>query len=238
MIFLSCSGQEKDIDIYLLIGQSNMAGRGIMTDSDTIALENVLLFDDQDMFEPARHPLNRYSTIRKGIEMQGINLGYEFGRTLSDQTGKKIGLVVNARGGTSIKNWQKGDLYYEEAVKRARAAMEFGKLRAIIWHQGSADRNSTGIYLGLLKSMVEDLRSDLGAPDLPFIAGQLGCWRETSAQFNKMITHVADSVKFSGWVSAENLVHNPGDSLHFDAPSLNILGRRYAEKTLELVYNK
>jgi len=37
-------------------------------------------------------------------------------------------------------------------------------------------------------------------------------------------------------VSTEGLIHNEGDSLHFNAQSLNTLGQRYAKKVLERIY--
>ncbi|TFH49284.1 MAG: sialate O-acetylesterase [Bacteroidia bacterium] len=237
-IFSACSRPEPVPDIFLLIGQSNMAGRGIMTSSDTIPLRNVLLFNDSNRFEPARHPLNRYSTIRKDLSLQGIGLGYEFGRYLSDTTGRTIGLVVNARGGTGISEWQKGCLYYSEAVKRTKAAMKQGNLKAVIWHQGSADQRHPESYTGQIRKMITDFREDLEDPDLPFIVGQLGNWREISEPFNEMLTHVPDSILNTAWVCTEGLSHNQDDSLHFDSASLNILGRRYAERVIELVYRR
>ncbi|TFH50014.1 MAG: sialate O-acetylesterase [Bacteroidia bacterium] len=235
-LFSACSQPEAGPDIFLLIGQSNMAGRGIMTSSDTVPLRNVLLLNDSNRFEPASHPLNRYSTIRKDLGMQGTGLGYEFGRLLSDTTGRTIGLIVNARGGTGINEWQKGGLYYSEAVKRTKAAMKQGNLKAIIWHQGSADQKHPEIYMGQLRKMITDFREDFEDPDLPVIVGQLGNWREISEPFNEMIIHVSDSISNTACVSTEGLTHNQNDTLHFDSASLIILGRRYAERVIEMVY--
>lgn len=63
-------------DIYLLIGQSNMAGRATMLPSDTTDIvTGVFLLNDKGIPEPAKAPLNRYSTIRKGMKMQQIGPG-------------------------------------------------------------------------------------------------------------------------------------------------------------------
>ena len=35
-----------------------------------------------DKFEPAKNPLNRYSTIRKGLGMQKMNPGYTFSKKM------------------------------------------------------------------------------------------------------------------------------------------------------------
>jgi hypothetical protein len=40
-----------------------------------------------------------------------------------------IGLVVNAKGGTKIEQWLPGTEFYTEAVKRTKAALEYGELK-------------------------------------------------------------------------------------------------------------
>lgn len=95
-----------DMDIYLLIGQSNMAGRGEIGDYADSVLPNVYLFNGED-WHPASNPFNRFSTVKKDIE-QGLGPGYSFAKKLSEKLAKPIGLIVNARGGTSLEQWQKG----------------------------------------------------------------------------------------------------------------------------------
>ena len=121
-----------ELDIYLCIGQSNMAGRATLTPEVMDTLKHVYLFNDKDAFEEAVNPMNRYSTIRKDMSMQRLGPAYAFGKEMYKQTGKEIGLVINARGGSSINSWLKGsvDGYYEQALARVREAMKHGRLRA------------------------------------------------------------------------------------------------------------
>lgn len=121
-------------DIYLCIGQSNMAGRATLTPAVMDTLVNVYLFNDRNFFEPAVNPLNRYSTIRKEIGMQKLGPAYSFARKVSEKSDCKIGLVVNARGGSSIKSWEKGasDNYYGEMLSRIREALKYGRLKAVL----------------------------------------------------------------------------------------------------------
>ena len=52
--------EDKEYDVYLLIGQSNMAGRGTMHASDTThSIEGVYLLSDAGEVLEARNPLNR-----------------------------------------------------------------------------------------------------------------------------------------------------------------------------------
>ena len=94
----------QDYDLYLCIGQSNMAGRGTLTEETSGAIPDVYLFNDRNEFEKATNPLNRYSTIRKELKMQGVGPAYSFAKTMATQTGRKIVLVVNACGGFSIQS--------------------------------------------------------------------------------------------------------------------------------------
>ena len=96
------------LDLYVCIGQSNMAGRATLTPEVMDTLQNVYLLNDKGNFEPAVNPLNRYSTVRKDLSMQRLGPAYGFAKELTRKTKRPIGLVVNARGGSSINSWLKG----------------------------------------------------------------------------------------------------------------------------------
>ena len=147
-----------DYDVYLLIGQSNMAGRGTLLDKDyKEKFKGIYLLDEEGVAVPASHPFNQYSSIRKGMSIQQMNPGYGFSKQMRKYNKKRpILLVCNPRGGTSILEWAPGQHYYTEAVRRARQGMRYGKLKGILWHQGCADsRNRVGVYMGLLKELVD-----------------------------------------------------------------------------------
>lgn len=236
-------GFEKDnFDIYLLIGQSNMAGRGEIGELDREPLEDAYLFDGTN-WENAEVPLNRYSTVRKDLDLQKMNPGYSFARKLTEYTGKGIGLVVNARGGTSIEQWQKGydgsnDLdLYEEAVARLLEAKNDGNFKGILWHQGESNQSSSSTYMEKLKKLVSDLRADLG--DAFFVAGELGKWRDSSEPMNAEIQGIANHINRASYVSSDGLapINNDLDDPHFDGFSQRVLGGLYADEILQHVYN-
>jgi hypothetical protein len=228
-----------DRDIYLLIGQSNMAGRGEMGDLADQVLPHVYLFNGVD-WQPASNPLNKFSTVKKNI-VQGLGPGFTFGQRLFEKSEKPIGLIVNARGGTSIQQWQKGfegkgdfDLY-EEAVSQAKKAIGSSKLKGIIWHQGESNQSDFTGYLELLKKMVFDLRADLEDAELLFIAGELGYWRSSSEAINQIIRQIPENIHRASYVSAEGLtpLNNDPTDPHFDGLSQRVLGERYADKVRE-----
>ncbi len=242
---------EPEYDIFLLIGQSNMAGRGRMQPEDLAPIEGVWLLDDEGRPTPATNPLNRYSSVRKDLSWQQIGPGYAFSRRVAARTGRRILLVVNALGGSSIGQWRKdADLIqdassigynrrqlYGEIVSRARQARKYGTIKAILWHQGESDARDTLVsnYLTVLKRFVEDLRADLGMPRLPFIAGELGSWREDYGAFNQILRDVSSRIPYSDCVSSEGCTANP-DRIHFTREAQMLLGERYAERVLELCY--
>lgn len=243
LLCLSQTAWTQTYDLYLCIGQSNMAGRGTLTPETADTIPGVYLFNDRNEFEPAANPLNRYSTIRKDIRMQGVGPAYGFAKTMAAKTGRKLGLVVNARGGSSIRSWKKGakDGYYEQALARVREAMKRGGiLKAILWHQGETDCEHAGEYKKWLRELVANLRKDLDRSDLLFVAGEIADWApDTSSlehvrSFNAMIRRIGDFIPNSACVSSEGLKPLIDESdPHFCAESQLLLGERYAQKVLE-----
>ncbi len=245
--FTACGGRKaapnngpdaSGCDLFLLIGQSTMAGRGTMLATDSAwHPDDVQLLDSAGIPVQATLPLNRYSTIRKELSLQGINPGVGFAEVIREKTGRPLLLVVNARGGSALREWVPGSDYYNEAARRTRQAMQYGTLRAILWHQGESDSGQPEDYLELLSDMVASLRRDLGCGDVPFIAGEIARWHRNADRFNPVIRRIADRIPNSAFVSSEDCAPLR-DSLdpHFGRDGQLLLGRRYAEKTIEMCY--
>ena len=231
-----------EYDVFLLIGQSNMAGRGTMTAADQQVFDpNVFLLNASGEVEGAKNPLNAYSTIRKELSLQGINPGFSFSKKIAAETGRKVLLVVNARGGTALYEWKKSSSkgYYNEAVKRTRQAQKYGQLTGILWHQGESDSSAPSGYLESLKAIVNDLRSDLNAPNVPFIAGEIAQWQSNASKFNPVIQGLSAVIPNSDYVSSVGCTPWKDESdPHFSREGQILLGERYAEKILEHCYQK
>ncbi len=250
--------EHDEFDVYLLIGQSNMAGRGWLFPADTAVMEGVFLLNDRDEVIPAKEPLNRYSSVRKKLSLQKMNIGGSFARSVHARTGRKVLLVVNARSGTSARLWRPGapriearadsdDLIgdseefpplYDEAVRRAREAMKYGSLKAILYHQGEADAypEYAPMWHDKVADIASSLRRELGVgEDVPFIVGEISHHIQNSAIMNPYIRNISRHVPNSAWVSAEGCNANR-DKIHFSRQGVTLLGERYAEKVLEMVY--
>lgn len=255
-------GVDKDnFDLYLAIGQSNMAGRAPIENRDRFFIPNAYLLNGNDEWERAQvqyiggkwYGMNRYSTVRKENNTQGVNPALYFAKTLSETVcadGRKIGIIGNARGDTNIAQWQKGysgtndyDLY-EEAVRRAKTAAESGNLKGIIWHQGCGDITTpVETYVQRFTQFVSDVRADLGNAKLPIFIGEIPDFADTAEKqtlrvnFNKnVIARLAKEVRYCYVISSEGGGHI-GDYTHFDAATQRTLGIRYAESVTENIYN-
>ena len=223
-------------DLYLIIGQSNSAGRDTNFDHEgaDAPSSEVLLFTDGNTFVTATQPLNESSGVRKTLE-QGVHLGLEFGKAMNQDNGRQVYLVANSRGGTKITEWKKDrdTGFFENSVQRvkdAEAACSCA-LTGILWHQGegnvsSSDGSYPAWYFTSLAEMIEEYRSELG--EVPFIVGQL-FQVDKNNNFNNDLRQVSDAdfgASEVDWVSSESLTTL--DGTHFDAASMRTFGSRYA----------
>lgn len=233
------------MDLFLCIGQSNMAGRGYMLEEDNAPISNVFLLNADGNFEIASNPLNKYSAVRKDLSIQQIGPAYSFSKKVAQVSVNPVGLIVNARGGTTIEQWLKisTDTLYASSIRRAKQATKWGEYKGILWHQGEGNSSSSkvAIYPDQLSSLVADIRKDLNNENLFFVAGELAYWRgdfSGSTAFNSMINTVSTFISNSACVSANALTPlidytDP----HFDRNSQLIFGERYADVIINHVYN-
>jgi len=223
-------GPGENLHIYLLIGQSNMAGRAKVPEDMAGVIDRCWLLDEKNQWVPAKNPLNLYSTIRKGEGMQKLNPGYSFVlQMLEADPDLHIGLVVNARGGSKIEQWERKTKYYMQAGQRTRAAMKHGTLRGILWHQGESNSGNPEGYLDKLVALVKSFRKDFEIDDLPFIAGEI----RAGETINQQIAKLPDVLPNTAVASAKGL--NTYDRWHFDTASQIELGKRYAQAMRELL---
>lgn len=226
---------DSNFHIYLLIGQSNMAGRGPVDEESKQVNKNILVLDSQNHWVAATDPLHFDKPVA------GVGPGIGFAKNML-RVNEKIGLVPCAWGGSPIKVWQPGEKYfdahpYDDALFRVRIAMQTGVLKGILWHQGESDNDSAKalLYIKKLQELVNRLRNDLQMPNLPFVAGEIGYFNKVDL-INKEINKLPQVTTNTAVVSAEGLV-DKGDHLHFSTASARELGKRYADAMKKLQQN-
>jgi len=229
------SGPREKLHIYLLIGQSNMAGRAAIPAEDKGRIQGCFMLDRENRWLPATNPLNRYSTIISNTSNQRLNPGYMFAKTMrQNNPNVSIGLIGNARGATSIEKWMPGTRYYDQAIKRVKTARPSGVFKGVLWHQGEGNYTDTDYHVKL-KKLITQMRKDLGDKNMFFVAGGI-CESSTSPGgqlINAQLAKLPGEVPFTGFAGSEGLDSFDG-KWHFTPEDMKTLGRRYAEAMIEL----
>lgn len=215
----------ENMQIFLLIGQSNMAGRGVVEAQDQTPHPRVFMLTKAMAWVPAVDPVHYDKP-----ERIGTGLGKTFGAVLAEaDPAVTIGLVPAAFGGSALDEWTPGAPHYLNAVARAKEAIKHGRLAGILWHQGEADSapDLAATYAVRFARMIAHLRADLDAQEVPVIVGETGRFRPDGAAINAVLAGLPRFVPHCALASAEGLA-DKGDKLHFDSPAFRELGRRYA----------
>jgi hypothetical protein len=219
------------IHSFLLIGQSNMAGRGHFGEVEPLPNDRQFVMRNgrwQPLFTPV-NPDRPFSGV-----CLGESFAYDYAADFPD---RQVGLVPCADGGTQISQWAKGSLLYDHAVMMASLASRTSSLDALLWHQGETDcaADRYPLYEERLVKLIADLRRDLSMPDIPFIMGGLGDFLPgftadatlvNYRHINDAMGKVSHSVPGAVFVPADGLGSNP-DCLHFSAAALREFGHRY-----------
>lgn len=229
------------MDLYLLIGQSNMAGRGQTDEASHPNSDKIWAIDRQNQWKIAADPLHADKPA-----VVGVGPGLTFAQTiLAKRPDRPIGLIPCAVGGSGIDDWQPGAKHeqtgiyaYDEMLARVKEAQKHGRIKGIIWHQGESDSSpeKKGAYALKLDEFFQRLRKDTHTEDVPLVVGTLGDFYVTktpdAAFINQIITLYAKNTDHVYLASAQGLTHK-GDDTHFDTKSARELGRRFAEAMLK-----
>ncbi|HEY3390680.1 MAG TPA: sialate O-acetylesterase [Prolixibacteraceae bacterium] len=256
--------QDPNFQIYLCIGQSNMEGaaRAELQDSTVNPRFKVMeavncdnLGRKMGSWYPAVPPLCRCKT----------NLGPTdyFGRTMVANLPEnvKIGVIVVAIGGCKIElfdkanypsyvetapDWMKGMIKeydgnpYGRLVEMAKLAQKDGVIKGILIHQGESNSNDS-LWTRKVKGVYDNLMKDLNLDpkNVPLLAGETvnADQQGICAGMNTIIATLPQTLPNSYVISSAGCVDGP-DNLHFSATGYRELGKRYAEKMLEILEGK
>ena len=229
---------KKRFHLFVLAGQSNMAGRGRIEEQDRKPDPRVLMLTKDNRWVPAVAPLH-FDKPR----IVGVGVGRTFGMRIAEANPEiTIGLIPCGVGGSPIDSWQPGGYHaqtkshpWDDAIKRVKVAMKSGTLKGILWHQGESDSKpeKAKAYERKLHELIARFRKEFHAPNVPFIAGQMGQFRERPWSDAKKLVDAAHQslpkkLPGTAFVNSDGLKHK-GDQVHFDAASYRELGRRYAK---------
>ena len=222
------------IHSILLIGQSNMAGRGLQDEVPPIINKRLHVLRN-GLWRPMYVPVNPDRAT------SGINLAESFADLYAKEHDVDVGLIPCADGGTNLDQWQVGGALFDHACYMAELASRSSTIAAVLWHQGESDCSPARYpyYEERLCVILDAFRKKMNLYDVPFLVGGLGDYlkfyskKEDIAKnyihVNEALVRVAKKTPMTGFVSAEGLGANP-DNLHFSAAALREFGVRYYEE--------
>ena len=242
-------------DVILLVGQSNMQGRGAQfLDRDEwpgIDQFPAANKPDAGRIVPAVDPLQHPGTI---IEATPASLAIPFAREYRRKhPGRRVLLVPAAYGATAFSSttgahWDwtvttgtpLAPLAVQQAKDALAAAGPSARFAGILWHQGEGDLSISDQYADKLDGLIDYLRSELNAPEVPVVVGQMSMDRGYSASREEVdAAHQQTPARVvrSAFAPSPRGLHNPGDATHFSTRALDIIGRNFYQGLMRAAYN-
>jgi hypothetical protein len=211
--FSSASTADKKLRLFILSGQSNMAGLDPQV-SFTPAVEKEFAGDD-------------VRVVKVAVGGQPIRRWY-----------KKWKLPAGATE-SNARPARDGDLYDKllETVKTELGDRKPDTI-AFVWMQGERDAKAgwQDAYYEALRGVVEQLRTDLNHPQIAVVVGRLSDHLKGDKQWDAVRAiqeKVAADEPFGAWVDTDDL--NGKEGLHYNKAGYAELGARFAARAGELV---
>jgi sialate O-acetylesterase len=244
-------------EVWLLGGQSNMQGYGIITGKRPNTEPRIKAYYLDDRWGIAQEPIGRVeisrhqahlrlmnppvtSRSRKNPGNTGAEPGLPFALERYRQTGVPQGLIACAHGGTTIAMWdpktksQGYDSLYGAMIQRV--LRNGGRVTGMLWYQGCSDATTEYApkFAQATLEFFRALRRDLKAPDLPIVQAQLARQIYVNEESDQAWTAIREAQRLMPR-RLRNLLTVPAvdlstdDNIHLDEASHFILGRRMAQ---------
>ena len=217
------AGAAQPVHVFVLAGQSNMVGRGFPLSLASPTDPRLLLWRDAH-WQTASDPLGPPNDPNSGIG-PGMTFGLQL---LKRQPSWRIGLVMCAKGATSIQDWQPEKALYRSCVEQARAAGG-GRPAGILFLQGERGGSvaqAAGWTDGFLP-LYHAFRADFGE-QVPFLLGQIGTFvglEDAQASIREQQARLAARLPHTRLVRSLDL---PTQGNHYTVPGYRVLGARFA----------
>ena len=241
-------------DVWMLGGQSNMAGCGNLEPRQHLLAPNkqVRAFYQDDHWDVAQDPLHLPETAKAEAHARigyawrrpeiGAGLGVAFGQKMLSLTdGVPQGLIASAHGATSLAQWSPQKK--REGTRSLYGAMldrlrkNGGKCAGLVWYQGCSETNpqDAPLYTSRMIEFIHAVRRDFGNPRLPVVLVQLGRFtaQKTATEIpcwnsiREQQRLLPVRVDYLRTVPAIDLEQD--DAIHLGATGLITLGYRLAE---------
>ena len=235
-------------DIYILAGQSNMSGRGVLAELPIFRnYPKVLNYSNAGRWiagaEPIDKAVNQVDAVSDDGSSALVSPGMSFANSIYDlRPGRSVGLVPCAKGATSMEQWSRSlsrSTLYGSMIARANEAAANGALKGLLFYQGESDTGNTSLangWGGKFLQFVNDVRFDLG-DGLKVVFTVLGPNPNDLVNFPAWDTLVANQLALQipsgvARVSANDLA---APTEHLSTASYVTLGQRYATAMANLL---
>jgi hypothetical protein len=250
---------EDQLGLFLLVGQSNMKGRGSIDMNPETDTRILFFHPGEENWFVARDPLHATGTPDKldRRDNAGTGPGLSFAKAIAGKSSDVgIGLIPAARGGAPMNLYNEGQQLYTRSLEMTRMAINQAEgeamgnppVRAILWLQGESDslrRETVDAYEAKLLSLVDRYRRDFNNPELPFLACTIGSFiHENEAkrarfpftrEINEIILALPNQRKYTACVDARDLKGHIGDHVHYSTESQIEIGKRFAQAYLKFL---
>jgi hypothetical protein len=226
--------------VFILSGQSNMAGRAHVEPQDTIPSDRVFTINKNGEVIIAKEPLHYYEPSMTGLDC-GLSFGNELIKHIPDSI--SILMIPTAVGGSSIGQWL-GDSTFRNVQlftnfnNNIVIGKQYGTIKGVLWHQGETDAKSPNdikLYKNRLVELFIKFRKTVKNEKLPIIVGELGSFSKNSDNWkhlNNQIELYVSSDSNASIVRTSDL-KDRGDKLHFDSEGQRLLGKRFANEYIK-----
>ena len=236
------------LDLFLLVGQSNMKGRGLIDPKPVTNERNLFFHPKQQQWNISRDPLHSAGTpdLIDGSDNAGTGPGMSFAMTLLEKRPEMaVGLIPAAVGGAPINSY-KTTLFDRSLMLMAEGRKQSPlktEIKAILWLQGESDATESGCltYEEKLLDLVDRYRKELKNPELPFIACTIGSFIHPHKRFthsreiNEILLRLPSKRKHTACIDARDLAVTTGDKLHYCKDAQIEIGKRFAAAYLKLI---
>ena len=256
------AAQDQNFHIYLCFGQSNMEGEAPIESQDIFNNKRFQIISSVDC--QTRHT-GEWMIATPPLSRCYVGLGPidYFGHTLTEKLNDsiRIGAVIVAISGTKIDLFLKDsceaymkkminkssdmiklyDLYggnpYKRFIDVAKMAQKDGIIKGILLHQGEANLGDS-LWIKKVNSIYNDIITELHLEkdSVPLLAGEV-LQTGIASRMNETINQLPSINPNFHIVSSDSITDALDDGLnvHFTSEGYREMGRRYANKMIELL---
>lgn len=252
--------QDSNFYIFICFGQSNMEGQGEIELQDKTVDSRFQVMQAMDCTNPNRIKGNWRTAVPPLCQCSsGLSPADYFGRTMIEKLPDsiKVGVINVSVGGCDIRlfdkdkyqnykttytedwftdkiKWYNGNPY-QYLMELAKNAQKDGVIKGILLHQGETNTGDSQ-WPNYVKKIYNDMLTDLSltSDSVPLLAGELlATPNNCCSSMNTIINTLPSTISTAHIISSKGC--SGKDNAHFDSAGYRILGKRYAEKMLNIL---